>query len=295
MGLLSHMEALHAAGFRQCSGSTACSAFSSPENTSVFDFHKFAEEAELKQCALLVPFGRRFLMRYAHGIDADTIWRATSSFDFWNGTLPSTNEWCSFSGEGLEPFYQLFSEKISHTLDVLHIKTFRVLADVSIKIILMTIDSTFSKNIPDSCIHKLTEYVAADSSNFATYRFYNSGEKEQMPVTGNIFHINLTQAIDTAMAQADYEAQNLLSPVLYSEAFYRIQKLIPATGSCSFGENNEIRTVFCNAKNLDADLLKFQLQKTLTPLLGNTVSKIDVRQMTSLDSSSPTVNFINTK
>lgn len=275
MGLLSRMEALHAAEKQRLNGLSVCSAFSSAKK-QIFDFHFFANTCRLPTCALLVPFGRRFFMRYSHGMDAETICKSISSVDFWNGTVPETNEWKLFSKSELEPFYQLFSSDFSQELKTIYVKSFMIIADCPIKAFLLIINSDFDKIKVDSAIPNLAEYVASDMTNIAEYYIDEQNPEPQRIEGGKAFFVDFSKAIEKIAERIDYEAQSILLPVVTAEIYNRISKIVPNGDFCSYVPENHMRIVFYNAKNLDADLLQFQLQKLLAPILNDTAAEVTV-------------------
>ncbi len=274
MGLLSHMEAILARDKAlQSSGSMDDSI-----QKKVADYHSFAEKAALKQSAVLVPFGRRFFMRYEHGFDVVSIFKSVSSVDFWNGTLPQNQQWHTFSGDDLEPFYQLFSSEFNLNLNDLHMKSFILLADVPIQAILLIADKTIDRELIDRNIPELADYIAAEISNVI----------EAIPPTplregSRSFSVSIKEPVAeiTDSLHTDTEALDLLFPVVLSETLNRLQQILSPDDIVFPLNEFDIVLFFSHADNMDADLLQFQLQKYFIPLLGSSTSKILVESVQS--------------
>ena len=94
MGLLSHMEAIRTRDLElQFSGANEISS----QKKKIVDYHSFSDRAALNQSAVLVPFGKRFFMRYEHGFDAASILKSVSTVAFSNGTLFQVMSWSHFT------------------------------------------------------------------------------------------------------------------------------------------------------------------------------------------------------
>lgn|SRR5574344_42576 len=62
-----------------------------------------------------------YVFAHASGFDADTIARSISTRDFWNGTVPDSDTWHTFSKttNSISDFYQFFSDESKDTLSSL--------------------------------------------------------------------------------------------------------------------------------------------------------------------------------
>ena len=272
MGLLSRMEAIRARDLHlQLSGMNETSS-----QKKIADYHCFSARAALKQSAVLVPFGKRFFMRYEHGFDAASIFKSISSMDFWNGTVPLHQEWHTFTGDDLEPFYQLFSSQVVHGLTHIHVKSFVILADVPIKAIMIITDEKIDKDKIDGFISDLADFIAADISNVGSIMSAPIFSSTPMLDCGSIFTISTQEAIaevaDTF--SVDAEALDLLFPVILSEANNRIRQVLSPDDYNFPGNEFKISIIFSQATSLDSDLLQFQLQKYFASLFGESASKI---------------------
>lgn len=270
MGLLSHMEALHAAEKEKNKASASCSVFSSTDE--ILDFHNFAEKLGIKKCAMLVPFGKRYFMRYSHGLDAKTICKSVSTMGFWDGTFPGTQDWTFFANAALQPYFQLFSDEIISNLEQIRIKSFVVLADIPVRIILFSLDKHFPE-ISDNIIQNLSTFVAKDISNIAGYSF--PSKKGIIQEKTRFFEIDISTCIDEILMNMDYEAQSILAPGIFSEVYNLIKSILPAGDCCQYNEG-KIQIALNCCHTLDSDLLQFHLQKLLKPILGNSSDKITV-------------------
>ena len=275
MGLLSHMEDILA---RDKALRSSGSMDDSIQKKKIEDYHSFSERAALKQSAVLVPFGRRFFMRYEHGFDAVSIFKSISSVDFWNGTLPQHQQWHTFSGDDLEPFYQLFSNEFNHNLTDLHIKSFILLADVPIQAILLVADKTIDRELIDENIPELADYIAAEIFNAI-----EANHPTPLQEGSRIFSVSIKEPVAeiTDILHIDTEALDLLFPVVLSETLNRLQQILSSDDIVFPLNEFDIVLFFSHADNMDADLLQFQLQKYFIPLLGSSASKILVESVQS--------------
>lgn len=275
MGLLSHMEAILAS---DSSTLDAGSMVDSSQKQKIEDYHSFSKRTALKQSAVLVPFGRRFFMRYEHGFDVETIFKSISSVDFWNGTIPLNQQWHSFSGNELEPFYQLFSKDCIHNLTNLHIKSFILLADIPIQAIMIIADETINQELVDDTIPELADYIAAEILN--TIEII---PPTPLQVGSRSFSVSIKDAVAeiTDLLYIDTEALDLLFPVVLSETLNRLQQILSKQDIVFPLNDFDIALFFSHADNIDADLLQFQLKKYFVPLLGTSSSKILVESVQS--------------
>lgn len=280
MGLLSHMEAIRARDlefrFFGANGITS-------QKKKIADYHSFAERAALRQSAVLVPFGKRFFMRYEHGFDAASIFKSISSIDFWNGTVPQHQKWHTFTGDELEPFYQLFSESVVHGLTHIHVKSFVILADVPIKAIMLVTDEEIEQESIDAFIPNLADFIAADISNVESIMSAPIFSGTPPIDHGSVFTVSTKEAIAEVADSfyVDAEALDILFPVILSEANNRIRKILSSTDYCFPGNEFKISIIFTQACSLDSDLLQFQLQKCFASLFGASASKIIVESTQS--------------
>lgn len=278
MGLLSRMEAIRARDLElQGSGSTA----SSSHKRKITDYHSFSERAALAQSAVLVPFGKRFFMRYEHGFDVASIFKSVSSVDFWNGTIPQGQDWYTITGDALEPFYQLFSDQVVHTLTHIHVKSFVILADVPVKAIMIVTDREMDCDTVDECIPELADYIAADISNLASGFSAPIFSAEPLLEEGVVFTASTHEAVAELadLFHVDAEALDILYPVILFETNSRIRRILSPADFCFPGNEFKISILFSQARSLEPDLLQFQLQKYLSPLFGDSSSKILVESV----------------
>ena len=280
MGLLSHMEAIRA---RDLLSQNSSSMVDSIAKKKIADYHSFSERAALKQSAVLVPFGRRFFMRYEHGFDVASIFKSISSVDFWNGTIPLNQQWHTFSGSDLEPFYQLFSTESIQNLTNLYIKSFILLADVPIQAIMIVLDDTINQELIDENIPELADYIAADISNQVTAFSTPIFSTAPLLQGGKCFSLSIKDAVAEIvdLLHVDTEALDLLFPVVLSETHNRIHHILAHNDVAVPGNEFDITLFFSQAGNIDADLLQFQLQKYFVPLFGDSTSKILVESVNS--------------
>lgn len=270
MGLLSHAEQLLAVKL-----ASQPAVFYSTQH-KINDFHSFAEKVGVMRACILVPYGKRFFMQYEHGFDAISIFKSVSSTDFWNGTLPENNDWYTFNGVALEPFYQLFSKSVVENLVALHMKTLTIIADVPIKVIMIVADDIIDKALLDENIPELGAFIADDLSSLNTV--FSTPHFSVTPTldVGKMFTMETVSAIAEIAddLHIDAEALEILSPVVVFESFNRIKKLLFKDDFCIPGENCKLRILFSQAPSLDNDLLQFQLQKNLLSFFDKATSKI---------------------
>lgn len=269
MGLLSHMEALHAVENQRLNGLTECSAFSS--KTELFDFHSFAKKNDLPLCALMVPFKNRFYMRYSHGFDVETILKSVSSIDFWNGTIQS-NEWISYENSALEPFYQFFSQQYLSVLNKIQIKMFEV-SDT--KAILIIVNNDILQENIDIQLNELKEYITSDLNNFPEYYIHQKHKKNEDNQNSKSFTVDFSDILNGLKNTVDSETQEILLPVIKSQIYNKISQIIDLTDYC-FMEDDKIYIEFYSAQSLESDLLQFQINKILEDLLQDKSKKVSV-------------------
>lgn len=280
MGLLSRMEAIRA---RDLELKNSSSLYGSKQK--ITNYHSFSKKVSLRQSAVLVPFGKRFFMRYEHGFDADSIFKSVSSVDFWNGTIPQRQQWYTVTKENLEPFYQLFSDDIVGKLTHLHIKSFTILADVPIKAIIIATDEEIDQELISNYIPDLADFIAADISNsitnfsapiFSSSKLLEEKLSSSLPNKGKLFTLSIKEAVAEIadIHHADTETLEILDSVLLFEVYNRIRGILSSEDFCFPENDHEVSIFFSSAENIDADLLQFHLQRYLAPFFGNSSANI---------------------
>ena len=123
-------------------------------------FRNFASEVGLQKILVLLPHENIYKTIFSYGVETASRNETVSTFDFWDGTLEG-NEWLSYSGEDLCPFYQLLSEDDAQLLKHIHIKRFEITEDVSAIILILedTPNSYMDLETIEMVLPNLKEYL----------------------------------------------------------------------------------------------------------------------------------------
>jgi len=82
------------------------------ESAPVSFYEQFARDYGYQRFCLLQPNGSVYKLTGAFGISSDSVLSASSTRDFWDGTLFTDNsDWLTYRGEKLIPFLQLFCQE----------------------------------------------------------------------------------------------------------------------------------------------------------------------------------------
>ena len=84
-------------------------------------FQSWAYLNQLKHAALFQCIENKYVITHARGIDGETILTSISSFDFFSGTLLSSENWTCAKKEtkSIEPFYQLLSQEYKESVNTI--------------------------------------------------------------------------------------------------------------------------------------------------------------------------------
>lgn len=87
------------------------------------DFFEFTKKYNLNICAILEMYKDSFVVSECIGFDGLTIISTLSTPDFWNGTIPSKNQWYKFSTSDntITPFYQFLSFELKEKIENIYI------------------------------------------------------------------------------------------------------------------------------------------------------------------------------
>lgn len=123
-------------------------------------FKNFCTEVGLQKVVVLIPHENTYKAIFSYGVESASREESISTFDFWNGTLKE-NQWYSFSGEDLCPFYQLFADNDVHLLKHLHIKRFEIAENVYSIILILedSVNSFIDLETVEIILPNLKEYL----------------------------------------------------------------------------------------------------------------------------------------
>ncbi len=87
------------------------------------DFFEFTKKYSLSTCAILELHDNEYVVSDCIGFDGISIIQTLSTADFWNGTIPSKNQWYRFSTSDstITPFYQFLSFNLKEKVENIYI------------------------------------------------------------------------------------------------------------------------------------------------------------------------------
>lgn len=89
--------------------------------SDICNFEKIARKYTLDKLALFVKDGNNFFISYSYGFNKESITKSFSTCDFWNGTV-NTDKWNVYEKEDLIPFLQLLSSDDKFNIEKIYIK-----------------------------------------------------------------------------------------------------------------------------------------------------------------------------
>ena len=86
-------------------------------------FVEFAKKYNLGMCAVLEQYNDKYMVSDSIGLDGFTVITTIATPDFWNGTIPSRNQWYKFSTSDntITPFYQFLSFNMKERIENIYI------------------------------------------------------------------------------------------------------------------------------------------------------------------------------
>jgi hypothetical protein len=237
-------------------------------------FSDFGRKYHIPHCALLSVENGSFVMTHCYGIDARTVAASVSSRNFWDGTIGSSNTFCSYKKQDTKftAFYQFFSGFFRESLQGLHIL-----------------------RISNDCI-----FLAADIEQYAeptvpAYELknillnfllsYDTAKKESLPDMRTGFSncdaflllLSVKIAINNAIRNADISDTTLYDSIfktIYTELFSLLEKHLSLPDFCMQSENGEIKIIIFSKKHFDDALLQYHIMRCFTPVLGSSADSV---------------------
>lgn len=129
-------------------------------------FFDFITKHKIKYCAFFKRFSLHYAITNSFGLDAGTIINSLSTVDFWNGTIPCSNQVYKSSNQdgSINSFLQLFSSELKEQIKTLSIIK---LEDNSIFIIANT--DLSADIISDVKIINLENYKRAERNTLSKF------------------------------------------------------------------------------------------------------------------------------
>lgn len=255
MGLLKHIETLQArSNLSQDLTSRSVSNASYESGSSV--------SMRLNMpWAVLFPFGNRYCISHQDFFDIESIFKSVSSADFWNGILKNKKEWQFFTGKELSPFYQLFSDRMKNNLTQLYIKSFVILSDIPVTVIMIVL-AEYNTVFPETICENLIQHIA---DNIGTYAKNTYRNQKPVPEKFNfrLFKFSVKNILESYIKDmnVDVEAVAKLTEVIFTSILNKLRSVLPDS-SCCRNDDSGTFSIGCNqCSTLDTDLFQFLLQQ----------------------------------
>lgn len=200
--------------------------------SDICNFEKIARKYTLDKLALFVKDGNNFFMSYSYGFDKESIAKSLSTYDFWNGTI-TIEEWKVYEKEDTIPFLQLLSNNDKFDIEKIYIKK------LSNESIIFIPEYTYRHFVQLNL-----ESIEQDILLFLDKDFIDDNIRKGLNVSAKASLFTVTSNFDL----------NLL--------YKFINQTIYDYDLCIYSKDI-IRIVLFSEEEIDVDLYKFQLLKTL--------------------------------
>lgn len=268
MGLLSHIQELNG----QKGGLLArAQEFENSKQTSKeikklsMTFVSFAQKNFFNICGVLSDKNDFYYLKKSFGLDLQSIENSVSTKDFWDGIINDRTDWNIFEGEGLNPFFQLFSQKIKENLKKIAILPFLHENHQNYFFVINPENSTL-KNDKDfisllnetleqsSTEQSLTDFDFTKGFSISAANLFIISAKLALTSTFNNFNEQLTQELKNAAMEVIFES---------------LKKLFAFPNTCVLGTDEEIKCVLFAKEEIDENLLQFQLNNSIKDFFNN--------------------------
>ncbi len=268
MGLLSHIQELNG----QKGGLLArAKEFENSKQTSkemqnpLMTFVSFAQKNFFDVCGILSSKNDFYYLRKSFGLDLNSIVNSVSTKDFWDGIISSKNNWNIFEDENLNPFFQLFSDKVKENLKKIAILPFLHDGEQNYFFIINPENSTLKTD--NDFVSLLTETLQYDFSEHSLEDFnFNKGFSVS---PANLFIVSAKLALTSAFSNFNEQIIPHLKNAAMEVIFESLKKLFAFPNICTLGSDEEIKCVLFAKEEIDEKLLQFQLNNSIKDFFDN--------------------------
>lgn len=228
-------------------------------------FVSFAQKNFFNVCGILSAKNDFYYLRKSSGLDLKSIENSVSTKDFWNGIIDDNNKWNIFEGESLNPFFQLFSDKIKENLKKIAILPFENESQQNYFFVInpqnlsLRADSDFILLLKETLEQNSTEQSLADFD-------FNKGFAIS---AANLFIISAKLALTSAFSSFNDQIKNELTSAAMEVIFESLKKLFAFPNTCVLGSDEEIKCVLFAKEEIDEKLLQFQLNNSIKDFFDN--------------------------
>ncbi len=228
-------------------------------------FVSFAQKNFFSVCGILSNKNDFYYLKKSFGLDLKSIENSVSTKDFWDGIINDKTSWNVFEGEKLNPFFQLFSEKIKENLKKIAILPFVHENQQNYFFVINPADLTLKTD--KDFILLLTETLEQSSTEQSLADFdFNKGFSIS---AANLFIISAKLALNSAFSNFNEEIANELKISAMEVIFELLKKLFAFPNTCVLGTDEEIKCVLFAKEEVDEKLLQFQLNNSIKDFFDN--------------------------
>ncbi|SFI51307.1 hypothetical protein SAMN04487775_102128 [Treponema bryantii] len=243
-------------------------------------FSDFINKHSLKICALLEKHASNYIVTNSVGFDAQSIFTATSTIDFWAGICKETGHIYNLSGSSLTPLLQLFSFNLKDSLSELS-----VYKNSSEQILI--------------CKEKLSEEAAKDFENIeSTEHINNVYTLNSLLKNGSevlLFNVDIEQAVKEV-----YQSENKDNSVNYddflkavlNETYNRFTCIYSIPDTTIKSNLHSVKTVFITEKAYSTELIKNHIVLNLNDLFNEASDKLKINFVDKADSCEKIQSFL---
>lgn len=254
---------------------------------SRLDFFEFTKKYNLNICAVLEKYNDIYAVSECIGFDGLSIIQTISTPDFWNGTIPTKNQWYRFQtgDDTISPFYQFLSFDFKEQIDNIYI----YYCEENDKILMI-------------CSHNETD-LSNDAELLEDFRLLVKepeteieNEKIEISIDSQImkYSIEVEKAVKTFLALnlKNLNYMEYFKQVLYKEIWYDLQMFfnrhyyVYHTSAAKFNFISFTKTEISDASFLE------HLKKNLAYILDEEVSLINFYNFGKASSYSEITSFL---
>ncbi len=243
------------------------------------NFYEWADSYGFSKCGILSPVASSYVLTHALGVDALSVALCLSTDDFIGGIINlEKKEWQTFEGEGLQPFFQLFTDEFTMNVTSLHFLPFDCDGKTYIALV---VDSDGKPSVlPEAgndAFYLLKKVIRTPYPVFNEEAATAACEKGIEQGTGYLYLLSFKLAIDTItgmLSLSNEEIKDKSYKAIMDECFNKAQKLFQSPNSCARGENCEIKTLIYAKDEIDETLLQSHIKKEFSEIFGSFADKI---------------------
>ncbi len=259
-------------------------------------FQEWAEKKGLSHCGVFCSEGGLMLLKYAYGMDVQTVFKSISTKDFWNGSVRS-GSWITLDRES--PNFSAFTQFLSPEAKE-DAKCFRLLKFLDKKNLFIY----FEYSTKDGMFHSADGTFVPELLAVMTRHKQNLNARPTIKDVEDLAQHKRTRLALISLKLAYEETENnievselsiqrTLSNTIFDELFFITKKLF-AKPDCIYSENSqEIKIAAVISSDTEDEIIKEQLYLEYKGILGEkTAQKVIILTAGYSDHTEEILNYL---